>query len=63
MQENSQYNEIELIQQLISGCEQAFEKIYIQYSKRLYGNLLKLVKSDKDAQEILQEVFMKVWKT
>ncbi len=63
MQENPQYDEIELIEQLISGCEQSFEKIYIHYSKRLYGNLFKLVKSDKDAQEILQEVFMKLWKT
>ncbi|HMT75933.1 MAG TPA: RNA polymerase sigma-70 factor, partial [Chitinophagaceae bacterium] len=39
----------------------AFEKIYRMYSGRLYGNLLKLVKNESLAQEILQDVFVKIW--
>jgi RNA polymerase sigma-70 factor (family 1) len=55
------YNEKELLLLLRGGSEQAFEKIYLLYSKRLFGNLLKLVKSEPIAQEILQEVFLKIW--
>lgn len=54
-------NEKTLLLRLKEGSEQAFEKIYLLYSKRLFGNLLKLVKSESMAQEILQEVFLKVW--
>jgi DNA-directed RNA polymerase specialized sigma24 family protein len=31
------------------------------YSPRIYLNILKMVKSIEDAQEILQDVFIKVW--
>ncbi|MEI9810850.1 MAG: RNA polymerase sigma-70 factor [Bacteroidota bacterium] len=58
---DSQHDERELLLQLLSGSEQAFEKVYNIYSPRLYGNLLKMVKSGPEAQEILQDVFLKVW--
>jgi RNA polymerase sigma-70 factor (ECF subfamily) len=61
MQTISQYNEKELLSLLKQSSEPAFEKIYQLYSARLYGNLLKLVKSESTAQEILQDVFMKIW--
>lgn len=61
MQDSSQYEEQELLALLHRGSEQAFEKIYNHYSIRLYANLLKLVKSEAEAQEILQDVFLKVW--
>jgi RNA polymerase sigma-70 factor (family 1) len=54
-------DEKELLLLLQNGNEQAFEKIYKFYSTRLYGNLLKLVKSETEAQEILQDVFLKIW--
>jgi RNA polymerase sigma-70 factor (ECF subfamily) len=57
----SPYDEKELLLLLLNGSEQAFEKIYKLYSTRLYGNLLKLVKSEAEAQEILQDVFLKIW--
>lgn len=41
--------------------EQAFEELYQQYSGRIYGNILKLIKNKESAQELLQEVFMKLW--
>lgn len=61
MQPDELDNEKELLFLLREGSEQAFEKIYFLYSKRLLGNLLKLVKSESIAREILQEIFMKVW--
>ena len=57
----SQNNEKEILLELLKGSEQAFEKIYKIYSGRLYGSLLKLVKSESEAQEILQDVFLKIW--
>lgn len=54
-------NEKDLLIQLVTGDEAAFRQIYFLYSGRLYGNILKLVKSRSVAEEILQEVFIKIW--
>ena len=53
--------EKELLLLLKQGDEAAFEKIYKLYSARLFDNIYKMVKSESTAQEILQEVFIKVW--
>jgi RNA polymerase sigma-70 factor (family 1) len=58
---NEPIDERELLLQLYNDSEQAFEKIYKLYSARLYGNLIKLVKSELETQEILQDVFLKIW--
>jgi RNA polymerase sigma-70 factor (family 1) len=55
------YNEQELILLLQKGDESAFEKIYALYSQRLLGALIKLVKSESLACELLQDVFIRVW--
>lgn len=39
----------------------AFDTIYEQYCKRLYGFVIRYVKQDTDAEEIVQEVFIKIW--
>lgn len=39
----------------------AFYNLYERYSKRLYCFVLKYVKLDADAEEIVQEVFIKIW--
>lgn len=54
-------NEKELVMLLKESNEAAFEKLYSLYSKRLLGYLIKLVKSDTIASEILQDVFLKLW--
>lgn len=53
--------EKEILLRLIQGDEQAFEKIYRLYSNRLYGKLLKLLKSVPQTEEIVQDVFLKIW--
>lgn len=50
-----------LLLQLKAGNERAFEQLYNLYSLRLYGFLLKLVKDDEIAQDLLQDVFIKIW--
>lgn len=39
----------------------AFYNIYERYSKRLYGFVLRYIKQKEDAEEIVQEVFVKIW--
>ena len=53
--------EKEILIRLIQGDELAFEKIYRLYSPGLYGKLLKLLKSVPQTEEILQDVFLKIW--
>jgi len=50
-----------LLQQLQQGSEQAFTLLYDQYSKQIYRNILRLVKDQDIAQELLQDLFLKVW--
>ena len=50
-----------LVKRLISGDDKAFEKIYYKYQKRLYHFALKLTKESSIAEEVLQEVFVKLW--
>ena len=57
----SPQSEKDVLLKLLEGNEQAFETIYKEYSPRIFGRLLKLVKSDVEAKEILQDVFLKLW--
>lgn len=57
-------NMIKQEQKLINlkqGDEIAFEELYHFYRERIYLSALQLVKSHELAQEILQDVFMKLW--
>jgi len=58
---NEASSERDLVLALRRGDEGAFETIYGLYSQRLFGRLLKLVKTEAQAQEILQDVFIKLW--
>ena len=50
-----------LLQQLQHGDHTAFETLYHSYSKILYWHLNKMVKDTDLAEELLQELFVKVW--
>lgn len=54
-------NEKDLLALFTMGDKDAFEKIYHIYSSRLLGFLLKMVKSEEHATELLQEIFIKIW--
>lgn len=41
----------------------AFDAIYERYSRKLYGFVLRYIKQEADAEEIVQEVFLKIWKS
>lgn len=54
-------NEPELLQQLKSGDEQAFKTLYKAYNFQLYANLLRWVKDEEAAKDLLQDLFIRVW--
>ena len=54
-------DEMELLQQLIEGNAESFRKIYQFYQGRIFLFALRLTKSKSQAEEIVQEVFVKLW--
>lgn len=53
--------EKELVLLLKDGDKSAFGQLYHNYRVRLYHNIFKMIKSDEDAEELLQELFVKIW--
>ena len=51
----------ELLSLLKEGDMVAFDMIYEKYCKRLYGFVIRYVKQKIDAEEVVQEVFIKIW--
>ncbi|MCW1734359.1 RNA polymerase sigma factor [Anaerorudis cellulosivorans] len=54
-------NEILLIRAFKNGDQKAFEKLFERYHKKLYAYLMRLLDSKEDAEEIVQESFIKIW--
>lgn len=55
-------SESELIDELRKGSIHAFDAIYNKYSKRMYAYCIKFTKSSEDAEEVVQDVFLRLWK-
>lgn len=53
--------ERELVIFLKIGDVLAFEQLYHNYKVRLYHNILRLIKTDEIAEELLQDLFVKIW--
>ncbi len=50
-----------LIEELQSGNEKAFSRIYELYSQSTYGIIFGIIKDAAISEEILQDVFIKIW--
>lgn len=50
-----------LIKQLQAGQERALSLLYDKYSGALYSVILKMVKDEAIAQDLLQETFITIW--
>jgi RNA polymerase sigma factor (sigma-70 family) len=50
-----------LILELQNGNQKAFERIYALYSESTYGIIYSILKDETIAEEILQDVFLKIW--
>ena len=50
-----------LIEQMQNGNQTAFAKLYDMYSQALFGIINTIINDEDQAQEVLQDVFVKVW--
>ena len=55
------YNEEELVQLLRQQSREGFNYLYRQYGAVLYGIINKVVYDEQTAQDVLQDVFVKIW--
>ena len=61
MHSNRAYDENRVLQQLALGSEVAFTQIFGRYSDWIYNVALKFLKSPELAEEVVQEIFLKIW--
>lgn len=61
MSGRERFSERELLAKIAEGNQRAFKVIYETYCHKLFIYAVKYVKSDLDAEEIIQEVFLKLW--
>jgi len=50
-----------LVQLLRRGNVAAFDSLFEQYSPKLFGFAMKYLKNETEAEELVQDVFVKVW--
>ena len=50
-----------ILKEFKNGDHSAFEEIFKRYSKQLYHFSLSYLKSEEAAEDIVQEVFIKIW--
>ena len=55
------YTDHELLQQIATGNEQAFQTLFKNHRSRLYQYILGIVKSKEVAEELVLDVFLKIW--
>ncbi|THU39645.1 sigma-70 family RNA polymerase sigma factor [Niastella caeni] len=57
------YTDRELLQQVANGDKLAFRHLFELYKLRLFSFVLQMTHSRVDAEEIVQEVFAKLWES
>ena len=55
--------EKQIVLKVIEGNHEAFAQLYDMYAERIYYFALRFMISKEDAENITQEVFVKVWET
>ena len=50
-----------LLLQVAAGDQEAFRKLYEDTDRTIYGFILSSVQNPQDAEEVMQETYMKVW--
>ncbi len=56
------YTEESLVISLKRNDRKAFEHLYDNYSAALYGAIFKILNNEEKAQDVMQEVFLKIWR-
>lgn len=61
MRNQSEYSEVELVNELRHGSHVAFEQLYRRYAPRLTMKLISLLRDEELAGDVLQDLFIKLW--
>ena len=62
MQVVKKYSETELVMLLRQQSGEVFEYLYDSYAGALHSIILNIVKEEQQASDVLQDVFVKIWK-
>ncbi len=57
----TKYNEEELIQLLKEQNKAGFDYLYQNYAGALYGVIYRILNDEQTSQDVLQDVFVKIW--
>jgi RNA polymerase sigma-70 factor, ECF subfamily len=60
--EQAQIADVELLKAVARGDEQALAQLYDRYRGILFGLLVRILNSREEAEDVLQEVFLQVWR-
>jgi len=55
-------SDVELLHAVARGDEEALARLYDQYRVILFSVLVRILKSREEAEDVLQEVFLQVWR-
>lgn len=56
------FSEAAFVERLQSGEREAFAELYDRYGRSLFGIIFNIVKSEADAENLLQDSFVKIWR-
>lgn len=59
---DTQLAEIELLQRIGQGDRASFEQFYDRFSRILFSIAYRLLRNEQAAEDVLQEVFVQIWK-
>ncbi len=62
MDNHIKISEINCLNALKNGDSEAFDKLFAEYGKRLYFFAYGYLKSKAEAEEVVQEVFLRIWR-
>ena len=54
-------NQEELLRQVAFGDREAFHQLYLETNRSVYSFILSILKNPQDAEEVLQETYLKIW--
>jgi RNA polymerase sigma-70 factor (ECF subfamily) len=60
--EQAQTTDVEILRGIAGGDEQALSALYDRYRLILFGLILRILHSQPEAEDVLQEVFLQVWR-
>lgn len=61
MKEEAYFDEAKVLEEMKQDSIAAFNQLYSKYAPVLYQRLLRLLKNPESVEEVLQDVFFKIW--